>query len=166
MDSIGTSEEVCLELRFLNDLPSTLFTGSRIEAEDESPVEIELIDSRTGTRVTSGPLSSAKVSILVLSGDFDPNNREDWSEDKFNSNIVRQREGRRPLITGDLTINLREGRCCVSNVTFTDNSCWIRSRRFRLGARILQKVPIRVRVKEAASSSFAVKEHRGEGAAQ
>lgn len=153
-------------MRFVNNLPATVFTGTRIEAEDESLIEIQLIDSRTNTRVTSGPLSSAKVSILVLNGDFHSDNREDWSEHEFISNIMREREGRRPLITGDLTINLRQGLGCLSNITFTDNSSWIRSRRFRLGARILQKVSIQARVKEAASGSFIVKEHRGGGASQ
>lgn len=153
-------------MRFVNNLPATIFTGSKIEAEDESPVTVELIDSRTSLRVSAGPLSSARILIVVLDGDFCSDNGEDWSEDEFNSNIVRQREGRRPLITGELTINLREGLGYLSNITFTDNSSWIRSRRFRLGARILQKVPIQSRVKEAASRSFVVKDHRGEGAFQ
>ncbi|KAK4746145.1 hypothetical protein SAY87_012457 [Trapa incisa] len=158
----GTSQGTGLELRFVNELPDTVFTGSRIEAEDESLVEVELIDSRTCTRVTDGPLSSAKVSILVLNGDFHTDNGEDWTRDGFNSMIVRKREGRRPLITGELTISLQQGMARLSNIIFTDNSSWIRCRRFRLGARILQKVPTQVRVKEAATGRFIVKEHRGE----
>ncbi|XP_031381452.1 calmodulin-binding protein 60 B-like isoform X2 [Punica granatum] len=161
-DPTGTAHGVVLKLRFVNKLPATLFTGSKIEAEDKSPVMIELIDSRTNTRVTSDPLSSAKVLIQVLDGDIGSDNGEDLSEGKFNSKIVRKREGRRPLITGDLTITLRAGLGSLPNITFTDNSSWIRSRRFRLGARISQNIPIGVMVKEAFSGSFMVKDHRGE----
>lgn len=164
VDSVGSSQSVSLELRFINDLPATLFAGSRIEAEDNLPLTVALIDPRTNMRVTSGPLSSAKVLIVVLDGDFDSDGGEEWREEEFTSNIVRKREGHRPLITGDPIINLREGLASLFNITFTDNSSWIRSRRFRLGARISQKAPVHGRVKEAASRSFVVKDHRGAGA--
>ncbi|KAK4786647.1 hypothetical protein SAY86_010480 [Trapa natans] len=158
IDSVGRLHEVGLVLRFVNDLPAVLFTGSRIEAKDESPVKIELIDPRTNTRVTTGPESSAKVLIVVLNGDFDSQ-----GEAELASNVVREREGQRPLITGDRTVNLQEGLAYLSNITFTDNSSWTRSRRFRLGAHISQKAPFQGTIKGAASNSFIVKDQRGEG---
>ncbi|KAK1376754.1 hypothetical protein POM88_032947 [Heracleum sosnowskyi] len=48
----------------------------------------------------------------------------------------------------------------MGNNYFTDNSSWIRSRKFRLGAR-MQGMPD-VRVKEAKSEPFVVKDHRGD----
>ncbi|XAR52676.1 hypothetical protein NMG60_11020862 [Bertholletia excelsa] len=149
-------------LHFDDKLPSTLFTGSRIESEDNKPVKIVLLDAITKQTITSGALSSIKVEIVVLDGDFGTNDLEDWSEKDFNANVVRERDGRRPLVTGDLTITLRDGVGCIGDVSFTDNSSWIRSRRFRLGARAVQSSSSELRIREARSDAFVVKDHRGE----
>lgn len=147
---------------FVNKLPSPIYTGSRIEAADGEPVKIVLVDPISKTRVTSGPLSSMKIEILVLDGDFGPEDHENWTEREFVEKIVREREGKRPLVTGELHITLKDGVGIISDITFTDNSSWIRCRRFRLGARAVQKSCSEVRIKEAKSEAFMVKDHRGE----
>lgn len=152
-----------MQLHFANRLPSHIYTGTRIEAEDTSPIKILLKDASTQNTVHSGPLSSIKVEILALNGDFGSDDSEDWTEKQFNDGVVRERDGKRPLVTGELTIQLREGVGYVGDVSFTDNSSWIRSRRFRLGARVLQKNSSgEVRIREARSAPFVVKDHRGE----
>ncbi|KAJ6683108.1 hypothetical protein OIU74_021209 [Salix koriyanagi] len=78
------------------------------------------------------------------------------------ANVIREREGRRPLVTGDLTVTLRDGVGQLGDVVFTDNSSWQRSRRFRLGARPVQKVSAEARIREGRSEAFVVKDHRGE----
>jgi hypothetical protein len=50
----------------------------------------------------------------------------------------------------------------VDDVSFTDNSSWIRCRKFRIGVRIMPGGHLGSRVKEAVSDSFTVKDHRGE----
>ncbi|KAI6684961.1 hypothetical protein NL676_030874 [Syzygium grande] len=97
---VGTSEESSLRLQFLTKLPGAIFTSSQIEAEDGAPLRIELVDGRTNERVTSNPLSSIKIEIVVLNGDFGSDEEEDWTEKEFNGNITRERAGKRPLITG------------------------------------------------------------------
>ncbi|XP_065853180.1 calmodulin-binding protein 60 B [Euphorbia lathyris] len=157
------SEERGLILRFVNKPPSTIFTGSKIEAEDGNPIGLELVDANSNTLVNSGPLSSMKIEILALNGDFGSDDREHWSENEFNGSIIREREGRRPLVTGgDLTVTLRAGFVLISDVIFTDNSSWQRSRKFRLGARPVSKMYSETRIREASSEAFIVKDHRGE----
>ncbi|KAL0454731.1 UNVERIFIED_CONTAM: Calmodulin-binding protein 60 C [Sesamum latifolium] len=98
-----------LQLQFHSNLPHTLFTGSRIVSEDRNPIKIALYDSSSQQIVTSGPLSSAKVNIVVLDGDFGPDGQEEWTKKEFNRRIVKNREGKRPLVAGELMVPLKDG---------------------------------------------------------
>ncbi|KAF9669866.1 hypothetical protein SADUNF_Sadunf13G0009000 [Salix dunnii] len=151
-----------LMLHFVNKLPPTIFTGGRIEAECGNPVRVVLMDANTRTVVSSGPLASLKIEIVPLDADFGFDDQEDWSGDEFAANVIREREGRRPLVTGELTITLRDGVGQLGDIVFTDNSSWQRSRKFRLGARPVQKVSDEIRIREGRSEAFVVKDHRGE----
>lgn len=150
-----------MQLQFVQKFPSTIFTGTSVKAEDGTPIQIELIDAGSRTRVNYGPLSSIKIELVALKDDRF-NDEEDWTEQEFNASISREREGRRPLVTGDLTVTLREGVCHIFDISFTDNSSWMRTGKFRLGGRVVQKrCPGRIR--EARSDPFRVKDRRGEG---
>ncbi|XVF50270.1 hypothetical protein PTKIN_Ptkin04bG0082800 [Pterospermum kingtungense] len=150
-----------LQLQFLNNLSLPVFTGARIEAEECSAIKVAVVDALTGQIATSGPESSAKVEIVVLEGDFDGDEGENWTLEEFKNNIVREREGKKPLLTGDAFLTLTEGIGFVGEISFTDNSSWTRSRRFRLGARVVDGSD-GTRVKEAKTVSFIVRDHRGE----
>ncbi|XP_008239717.1 PREDICTED: calmodulin-binding protein 60 A [Prunus mume] len=155
------SESRILKLQFLNNLSLPVFTGARIEGEECSTVQVALVDCFTGHVVKSGPESSAKVEIVVLEGDFDGDEGDNWTLEEFKNNIVREREGKKPLLTGDAVLNFKDGVGLVGEISFTDNSSWTRSRRFRLGARVLDKFD-GTRIKEAKTESFIVRDHRGE----
>ncbi|KAL3750055.1 hypothetical protein ACJRO7_011092 [Eucalyptus globulus] len=159
---VGTSEISSLRLQFITKIPATVFTSSQIEAEDGTPLRIELVDGRTSERIRSGPLSSIKLRIVVLDGDFGLDEGEDWTEKEFNCNIVREREGKRPLIIGVLNVTLQGGIGSLLNLIITDNSSWMRSRKFRLGAQAAQKISTETRIREARSEPFVVKDRRGE----
>ncbi|XP_039173835.1 calmodulin-binding protein 60 D-like [Eucalyptus grandis] len=158
---VGTSEESSLRLQFVTKLPTTIFTDSQIEAEDGTPLRIEVVDCRTNERA-SGPLSSIKLEIVILDGDFGSGKGEDWTEKEFNCNIVHEREGKRPLITGVLNVTLQGGIGSLRNLIITDSSSWMRSRKFRLGARVVKKVSAEIKIREARSETFVVKDHRAE----
>ena len=149
-------------MHFVNKLPSTIFTGGRIEAEYGNPVRVVLMDANTRAVVSSGPLASLKIEIVPLDADFGFDDEEDWSGGEFAANVIREREGRRPLVTGELTITLRDGVGQLGDIVFTDNSSWQRSRKFRLGARPVQKVSDETRIREGRSEAFVVKDNRGE----
>ncbi|KAK9066494.1 hypothetical protein SSX86_013817 [Deinandra increscens subsp. villosa] len=150
-----------LQLQFLSGLSLPVFTGTRIEGGDCNSLKVALIDACTGKTVSSGIESSATVEIVVLEGDFDSNEVNNWTLEDFTNNIVRERQGKKSLLAGNAFLNLREGIGLVGDLAFTDNSSWTRSRKFRLGAQVIDKCD-GDRVREAKSESFVVRDHRGE----
>ncbi|GJV82449.1 calmodulin-binding protein 60 B-like protein [Tanacetum coccineum] len=67
----------------------------------------------------------------------------DWPEKDFDDKLVYARDGRRPLITGDLVVTLVNGVADLGELRFTDNSSWRRSRKFMIGARVKDQEFIR-----------------------
>ncbi|CAN6302961.1 unnamed protein product [Urochloa humidicola] len=151
-----------LQLQFMTKLSLPIFTGSKIEGEGSLSITIALVDTLTRQIVASGKESLMKVEIVVLEGDFESGEDDDWTAQEFNNNIVKEREGKRPLISGDVFVALIDGIGTVGELSFTDNSSWTRSRKFRLGARTEDGCFNGIRVREAKTESFVVKDHRGE----
>ncbi|XP_037447140.1 calmodulin-binding protein 60 B-like isoform X1 [Triticum dicoccoides] len=151
-----------LQLQFRSRLSLPLFTGGKVEGEQGAAIHVVLLDTNTGCVVTSGPESCAKLDVLVLEGDFNKEEDEGWTEEEFEGHIVKEREGKRPLLTGDLQATLKEGVGTIGELIFTDNSSWIRSRKFRLGLRVASGFSEGIRVREAKTEAFTVKDHRGE----
>ncbi|KAJ6698606.1 hypothetical protein OIU79_011995 [Salix purpurea] len=151
-----------LQLHFRTRMPPHLFTGGKVEGEQGAVIHVVLLDASTGTVVQTGPESAAKLNVVVLEGDFNEEADEDWAMEHFESHEVKEREGKRPLLTGDLQVTLTEGVGTLGEITFTDNSSWIRSRKFRLGVKVAPGYCERFRVREAKTQAFAVKDHRGE----
>ncbi|KAK6153332.1 hypothetical protein DH2020_012971 [Rehmannia glutinosa] len=158
---IHPSQSRSLQLRFLNAISLPVFTGTRIEGEGCTTMGIALVDVLTEQVVSSGLESSAKVEIVVLEGDFDGDEVDNWTLEEFSNNIVREREGKKPLLNGDVILTLTDGTGMVGGVTFTDNSSWTRSRKFRLGARLIDDIG-GIRIREAKTEPFVVRDHRGE----
>jgi translation elongation factor P/translation initiation factor 5A len=151
-----------LRLQFRNKLALPLFTGSKVEGEQGSAIHVVLQNISTGHVVTTGPEASAKLDIVVLEGDFTADDEENWTQEDFENYVVRERDGKRPLLTGELSVTLKDGVGTLGELTFTDNSSWIRSRKFRLGVRIASGALEGVRIREAKTEAFTVKDHRGE----
>ncbi|KAL5207311.1 hypothetical protein ABZP36_031746 [Zizania latifolia] len=151
-----------LQLQFRTRLSLPLFTGGKVEGEQGTAIHVVLLDAGTGCVVSSGPESSAKLDIVVLEGDFNNEDEEGWSGEEFDSHVVKEREGKRPLLAGDVQVTLKEGVGTAGELTFTDNSSWIRSRKFRLGLKISSGFCEGVRIREAKTEAFMVKDHRGE----
>ncbi|XP_035834691.1 calmodulin-binding protein 60 E isoform X2 [Helianthus annuus] len=143
-------------------MPPHLFTGGKVEGEQGAAIHVVLLDATTGNAVQTGPESSAKLTVVVLEGDFNEEADENWSVDHFESQEVKAREGKRPLLTGELQVTLIDGVGTLGDLTFTDNSSWIRSRKFRLGLKVASGYCVGIRIQEAKTEAFAVKDHRGE----
>ncbi|XP_057544148.1 calmodulin-binding protein 60 B-like isoform X2 [Amaranthus tricolor] len=151
-----------LQLQFRTKLSLPLFTGGKVEGEQGAAIHIVLIDANTGQLVTTGSESSAKLDIVVLEGDFNDEDDANWTQEDFDSHVVKEREGKRPLLTGEVQVTLKEGVGTLGELTFTDNSSWIRSRQFRLGLKIAAGYCDNLRIREAKTEAFTVKDHRGE----
>lgn len=151
-----------MQLHFRSRLSLPLFTGGKVEGEQGAAIHIVLIDAHTGHVVTTGPESSVKLDVIVLEGDFNNEDDDIWTEEEFESHVVKEREGKRPLLTGDLQVIMKEGVGTLGELTFTDNSSWIRSRKFRLGLKVAPGSCEGIRIREAKTEAFTVKDHRGE----
>ncbi|POO01156.1 Calmodulin-binding protein [Trema orientale] len=131
------SESRSLKLWFLNNLSLPVSTGSRIEGEGYSTLQVALVDCFTGQIVKYGPESSARVEIVVLEGHFDGDE-------------------------GGTVLNLIDGVGYVGEISFADNSSWTRSSKFRLGARSVDNSD-GTRVLRGKTESFNVLDHLEEG---
>ncbi|XP_047328754.1 calmodulin-binding protein 60 F-like [Impatiens glandulifera] len=154
-------ESKTLQLQFKTKMPPHLFTGGKVEGEQGSSIHVILIDPLTGSIVRTGPESCAKLSIVVLGGDFNEESDESWTKQVFESYEVKEREGKGPLLSGELMVNLKEGIGTVGDLSFTDNSSWVKSRKFRLGVKTCY-FEEGFRILEGKTDPFAVKDHRGE----
>ncbi|KAL8152183.1 hypothetical protein V2J09_009943 [Rumex salicifolius] len=151
-----------LQLYFRTRLSLPLFTGGKVEGEQGAAIHIVLVDAITGQVVTSGPESCAKLDVVVLEGDFNYEDDESWSQDDFESQLVKEREGKGALLNGELQVQLKEGVGTLGELSFTDNSSWIRSRKFRLGLKVASGYCEGIRIREGKTEAFTVKDHRGE----
>ncbi|WCJ26940.1 Calmodulin-binding protein [Euphorbia peplus] len=151
-----------LQLRFRSRLSLPIFTGGRVEGEQGTGIHIVLIDANSGHVITSGLESSMKLDVVVLEGDFNNEDDDNWSVEEFESHIVKERDGKRALLSGDLQVTLKEGVGTLGELAVTDNSSWIRSRKFRLGLKVASGHCEGVRIREAKTDAFTVKDHRGE----
>ncbi|KAL5201637.1 hypothetical protein ABZP36_035991 [Zizania latifolia] len=162
-----------LKLSFARPLSLPIFTNNKLVDVDSNPLRVQLLDITTGyymdmdmNMTTSHHLGLAcshiKLEVLVLDGDFKHgDSSEGWTSDEFSAAIVKERQGRRPLLVGTLNMTMADhGVAVIDDVSFTDNSSWIRSRKFRIGVRAVPGVG--PKIQEAVSESFMVKDHRGE----
>ncbi|KAB5524392.1 hypothetical protein DKX38_022141 [Salix brachista] len=157
------SSSSSLQLMFSKNLSLPLFTGSKIVDLDGSPLQILLVDPSGEQMVSTRLPHPVRIEVVVLDGDFPANDNSRWTSEEFDSNIVKERAGKRPLLAGDFsTVTLRDGFAAIGEIEFTDNSSWIRSRKFRLGARVAPGSYQGVKIREAMTEAFVVKDHRGE----
>jgi len=133
-----------------SQMPPRVYAGDVLKNSDGSPIEVVMIDNRTGSIVSEGLESSAEVTVVVLEG-----SSENWIE-------VKPRDGKPPLLAGCVTVTLKEGKGCLDNLHFTDNSSFVRDKSFRLGF----KVHLGSHIQGALSSAICVKDARGKSNAK
>jgi hypothetical protein len=154
------AERPAWKLAFRTPPQLPIFTGSKIEDASGAPLEIVLVDADTGSPAALP--QALRVELVPLFGEFPPDGREDWAPEEFQKGVVKEREGKRPLLTGDVGLTVREGRATVSELQFTDNSSWVRCRKFRIGVRVVPGSYDGARIQEAMTEAFVVRDHRGE----
>ncbi|GFS32650.1 calmodulin-binding protein [Actinidia rufa] len=151
------SESRSLKLQFLDKLSSSILTGTEIKGQDNASIRIALCDGFTGQVVNYGPEASAKVELVAIENDYEG---DDWSREVFDSKIVRETEGRKSPLIGDVHLNLENGIGFVGNIRFRHTKCWRKRHEFRLVARIVDGFH-GVRVREAKTEPFSVGDRRG-----
>ena len=142
-------------------MPESFFTGKKVEGQLGELIPVKLIDRSTGHVVASGPLSSLKLDVVVLPGDFKNEDDDVRTWENFKSHVVKERKGKGPLLAGDLQVSLKEGVGYLGELKFTDNSSWTQSRQFKLGVKVASGFYEGIRVREAITDAFKVKDRRG-----
>uniref|UniRef100_A0ACD5TQJ0 Uncharacterized protein n=1 Tax=Avena sativa TaxID=4498 RepID=A0ACD5TQJ0_AVESA len=158
------AERAAWRLAFLHPPHTPIFTGSKIEDAHGNPLQLILLDADTGSPSQNVPPQFLRVELVPLFGDFPHDGREECaSAAEFARGVVKERAGKRPLLTGDVMLTMRDGRATVGELQFTDNSSWLRCRKFRIGARVVTGSGYDgPRVAEAMTDAFNVRDHRGE----
>jgi Calmodulin binding protein-like len=148
------------KLVFANQVPKSVYTGNNITDTGANQLQIQLIDINTGQICTNIEGLPLKVKIVVIDGDLEP---EGLDSGKFSGNIVKARDGKRPLLLGNTAITLNGGVGNVGEISFTDNSKWRRSGKFRLGVCVdSEHCGTIIKIQEGLTEKFTVKDHRGE----
>lgn len=170
---VHTSEPRCLKLQFLKNVSVPVFTNEEIQGEGPSSIEVALVDNLNEKVVDYGPEACAKVEIVALEGDSSGcAEGDDLTSEEFNRNIVREREGtyskgkknrkkegKKPLLDGDVHLHLNKGLGVVGKVKFRQYSRWMKNHKFKLGARVLDSFS-GVRIQEAVTKPFIVRDRR------
>ncbi|KAJ9559904.1 hypothetical protein OSB04_005064 [Centaurea solstitialis] len=139
----STSGSQTLQLQFLNGISTPVSTGMDIKGEDNEPFIVALVDG-TGKIVSMGAEAAAKVEIVVLEGDCNDDEVENWSSHDFNNKIIRDWNGKK-VLQGNTFLNLKAGIGSVDKISFTHNSTWKKKRDCRLGARSVNAVSVKKR---------------------
>ncbi|KAL5543616.1 hypothetical protein UlMin_007400 [Ulmus minor] len=160
---IQVQEQPRFKIVFPRNLKLPIFTANKLLDIENNPPEIHLVDinSNIGEKMTPISLHSApKVELVVLNGDFPPKGCESWTSNQFEANIVKERNDKPPLLLGELIVTLNGGSATIGDIEFSDNSSWIRSRKFKIGARLVPGTNLQGSVLEAMTEGFVVKEYR------
>ncbi|KAM0921801.1 hypothetical protein ACQ4PT_006716 [Festuca glaucescens] len=160
---VGWNQRPRYQLMFLNGL-KPVYTMIKLEAKDGSALRVAIVENLENDQssiVRFGYLSSARVEVVVLHGNFNAKNEESWTPEEFNKHIVWGREKSAKLLNGDLTLKLSGGEAFLESANFTDNSSFTSTKKFRLGLRLVNASG--ERVLEGITEPFRVKERRVEG---
>ena len=150
INQIQACDALFLDFQLRSSWPNIFYTNTSM-----SPFNIVIRRGNSEEPVVTGPLSSIRVEMVVLSGDFA---QEDWTKVEFKDNAVGAREGKGPLLKGNAITALTGGVGTFDDIKLTDNSSWTRSASFRLGAKVVHGNGIQDRIREARSEAFVVRE--------
>ncbi|KAI3807055.1 hypothetical protein L1987_22975 [Smallanthus sonchifolius] len=147
-----------LQLMFLNGISTPVSTGKIIEGNEQKPFLVALVDGISGQIVTTGAEAAMEVEIVVLEGDSNDDEADNWTSDDFKDKIVSEWSGNK-VLQGNTFVKLNEGIVSVDKISFTHNSVWKGKRKCRIGARSVNAI-FPTRVKEAKTESFLVMDKR------
>ncbi|OEL23513.1 hypothetical protein BAE44_0015468, partial [Dichanthelium oligosanthes] len=122
-----------------------LLRGRKIVDISGSPLEIILVDVDTGLPVALR--QALRLELVLLNVEL--------SHEEFQKNIiVKKREGMGPLLMGDVSLTMRDGRAVVGELVVgglghADNPSWEFFRMLRIGARVVPGTFDGARVHEA-----------------
>ena len=149
------------KLRFVNRVCNEYYTQEQIKSEDGIFLKVALYDENNLV-VTSGPLSSASVEVILLHGDFNAEGHDYWTSEEFSACLVHPHSVKEPsALGGDRVLALTHGEADVGNVSFQISSFPARTGKFKMGVEI--KNVREESVQQGITSPFLVRVRQGEG---
>lgn len=149
-------------LRFVNEVCKAYCTWEQIKADDGSLLKVALFDENN-TKITTGPLSSLSVEVVVLHGDFNVDGQDYWNSEEFSSFVVHPlpSEEAASILGGEPILVLVNGEACLSDAFFKLNSFCARTRKFKMGVMLLASAQ-EDGIQEGISEPFEVMDYRVE----
>ncbi|KAI3499392.1 hypothetical protein L1887_35191 [Cichorium endivia] len=125
-----------LKLQFRNRISVPVFTGKRLVGENESTIEISSVDALTEQIMNTGMESKAKLEIVGFRVGDNECVDDGWTFEDFQERILSEKKGKR-ILQGNTCLQLKEGVCFVSKISFTHNSENTKNGGYRLGAGVV-----------------------------
>ncbi|KAL6653680.1 hypothetical protein ACP70R_008604 [Stipagrostis hirtigluma subsp. patula] len=142
------------QLRFVNKVCEAYYTMERIKADDGNLLKVALFDENN-TKITTGPLSSASLKVVVLHGDFNADGQDCWTSEDFSRCVVCPQPGKaEAVLGGGRILILADGEACLHDAFFKITSFDARTGRFKMGVRLAGAQD--VRIQEGISEPFRV----------
>ncbi|KAF7033919.1 hypothetical protein CFC21_044986 [Triticum aestivum] len=149
------------QLRFVNKVCDDYYTRENIKSEDGNLLKVALYDENNRV-VTSGPLSSVSVEVVLLHGDFSAEGHEYWTSEEFSACLVHPQSvmSIAPALGGHRVLALTCGEADLDNINFRTSSFHARSGKFVMGIEIRN---VREEsVQEGITNAFLVRVRQGE----
>lgn len=148
------------QLRFANRVCNDYYTREQIKSGDGDFLKVALYDDNNHV-VTSGPLSSAFVEVVLLHGDFSAEGQDYWTSEEFSICLVHPQSVKEPpALGGDRFLALINGEADLGNIYFQISSFHARTGKFKMGIKI--KNVREENVQEGITSPFLVRVRQGE----
>ncbi|CAO2149640.1 unnamed protein product [Urochloa humidicola] len=147
------------KLCFNGSLKTTIYTNTPLLGQSNNG-GIEIAICEDGQIITSGRLASLTVEIVAFEKDHTCKGK--WTEEDFDCQIRKSRDGQGSVLDGECRVNLVNGKASLGNVHFKEGSTGTRSREFVLAARVCRSENIRVQ-EAFMDPPFVVKSERSRG---
>ncbi|KAL5210803.1 hypothetical protein ABZP36_006426 [Zizania latifolia] len=147
----GGSTRMVKLLFDVKSLEDPLYTGSLVQWQNGANAKVAIFEN--GSQITHGDLSNLQIEILSVHDDFfTERGPANFTKEEFNKQIYMCK-GKESVLK---TVNLTNGEAYFGSFFFTESSY---GKRLRLAARVKCQ-DLAVRVQEAISYSFVIKDRR------
>ncbi|CAL4898768.1 unnamed protein product [Urochloa decumbens] len=146
----NTNTRLC----FMNNLRQRVYTDKYITDDNNAAIKVAVFEG--DKMITTGPLSKAKIEILVLRGNFYDKCRDSWTEEEFDKHIV-QDQNEKALVLGTAWLN--NGEVELKKIRFKEGS---NREKFIVGARVSKSKYTHGRIREAIMEPVTVMVGRNE----
>ncbi|KAL8230631.1 hypothetical protein R6Q57_000409 [Mikania cordata] len=152
---VNTTDLRRLKLKFRKKIALPVYTGIPLLGENQTPIEVALVDALTEQIVNTGLESTAKLEIVGFQVGDD---NDSWTFEEFQEKITSERKRRR-ILQGNTCLQLKEGIGFVHEIHFTHDSKHTKSGLYRLGAMVVDAALMK-QVELAWTESFVLKDKR------